>query len=204
MPGFNLGLQGDEYLNGNNPSNTIELKRKYRWVFRVLGTANNGGWTQAGLLLLQSASRPSFSFEEIEMHHGQEVSKFAGKSSWEVVTLVWYDAEQPDISGACYSWLQTVILISSQGVAPPSQYKKQAQLAITNGVGVDVENWFMYGCWPVTVNWQELNYSSNEMLTCEATMRYDRAVRTCGPTQSIPGVDSPPGPSCSSAFIPGT
>lgn len=204
MPGFNLGLGTDNYLDNSNPQNTIELKRKYRWVFRILGAANRGGWTPAGLLLLQSAQRPNFSFEEIEMHHGQEVSKFAGKSSWEVVTLVWYDAEQPDISGACYSWLQTVINISSQGVAPPAQYKKTAQLAITNGVGVDVENWNMYGCWPVTVNWQELNYSSNEMLTCEATMRYDRAIRTCGGAPSIAGVVSPPGPVCSTAFVPGT
>lgn len=203
MPGFNLGLAGDEYLDGANPSNTIELKRKYRWVFRLLGTNATGGWTPAGLLLLQSANRPSFQFEEIEMHHGQEVSKFAGKSTWEVVTLVWYDAEQPDISGAVYSWLQTVINITSQGVAPPAQYKKRAALSITNGVGVDVETWSMYGSWPVTVNWQELNYSSNELLTCEATMRYDRAVRSCGEGPSIGGVTAPPGPVCSSAFVPG-
>lgn len=203
MPGFNLGQAGDEYLGGNNPANTIELKRKYRWVFRLLGTNATGGWTQAGLLLLQSANRPNFQFEEIEMHHGQEVSKFAGKSTWEVVTLVWYDAQQPDISGACYSWLQTVINITSQGVAPPAQYKKRAELAITDGVGVDVETWTMYGSWPVTVNWQELNYSSNELLTCEATMRYDRAIRSCGPGSNIQGVTPPPGPVCSTAFVPG-
>lgn len=203
MPGFNLGLDGDEYFGGNNPSNNVEIKRRYRWVFRILGTTNSGGWTPAGLLLLLSATRPNLTIEEIEMHSGQEVARFAGKSSWEVCTLTWYDAEQPDISGAVWSWISTVINIQSQGVAVPASYKKFAQLAMTNGLGVDIENWNMYGAWPTNFNGGDLNYSSNEMATVEATMRFDRAVRVCGQGPTIPGVAAPPGPNCSSAFVAG-
>lgn len=202
MPGFNIGsISGSAYLGGNNPQNTTETKRKYRWVFRILGGAGNGGWTQQGLLLLQSASRPSITLQEIEMHHGQEMASFAGKHTWENINLVWYDAEQPDISGAVYAWINTVINLQSMGVDVPANYKKFAQLDITNGLGEAVEEWNIHGSWPLNANWQDLSYSANELLTCEATLKYDRAIRTCGPvTNNIQGV-TPPGINCSPAFV---
>lgn len=177
MPGFNINGSGGQ--NGNSPSHTVEVRRKHRWFFETLGRGT-GTWSQTELLMLQSASRPSFKFDEAEMHHNQEIVRFAGKQSWEPVTLKWYDGEQnPDIARGVYHWLETVVNMASIQVASPTNYKKQATLAVTNGNGNTNERWTMYGTWPQAVNWQELDYSATELLTCEATMRYDRAVRDC-------------------------
>ena len=84
MPGFNINPFGGGY-SGVGPSNTVEVRRKHRWVFETLGRGT-GQFSQAELLILQSASRPSFKFEEPEMHHNQEVARFAGKQDWDPVT----------------------------------------------------------------------------------------------------------------------
>lgn len=130
--------------------------------------------------MLQSASRPSFDLEEPEMHHNQEHAYFAGKQKWEPVTLVWYDIEQdPDISKGVYQWIETVVDLTAVNVAHPSMYKRTAELQVEDGFGNPTDVWIMYGTWPKSCNFQELDYTSTDLLTCEATMRYDRAIRTC-------------------------
>lgn len=191
MPGFNVQGVGGGY-SPQGPSNNIEVRRKHRWVLETLGRGV-GVFSQAELLVLQSASRPSFKFEEPEMHHNQEVARFAGKQDWDPVTLVWYDTEQsPDISAGIYQWLETVSNMESVAVAHPRFYKRTASLLWLDGTGQETERWTMYGTWPASVNWQEGDYTSTDLMTIEATMRYDRAVRSC---RQVPN-PRPFSPSC--------
>lgn len=176
MPGFNVGSLGGGY-NEYGPSNTVETRRRHRWVFESIGRGT-GMFSETELLLLQSASRPQFSFEEPEMHHNQEVSRFAGKQDWESITLTWYDAEQdPDISRGIYHWIETVVNMVSIHVAHPRFYKRTASLAMLDGTGQHNEVWSLYGTWPTSFNGGELDYTSTEIMTVEAVMRFDRAVR---------------------------
>lgn len=175
MPGFNVNGAGE------GPSNMIEIRRKHRWQFSVLGRGANS-FTQSELLVLQSAARPSFKFEEPEMHHNQEVAYFAGKQSWDPVTLVWYDVQQqPDVSAGIYNWIETVVAMDKIQVSHPAKYKKTAELDMLDGAGNVTETWVMYGTWPQACNWQELDYTSTDLQTIEATMRFDRAIRKCTP-----------------------
>lgn len=191
MPGFNVQPFGGGY-SSEGPSNTVEVRRKHRWVFETLGRGT-GVFSQSELLVLQSASRPSFKFEEPEMHHNQEVARFAGKQDWDPITLVWYDVEQsPDISRGIYSWIETVTNMQSMAVAHPRFYKRTASLLMLDGSGQKTEQWQMFGTWPVSSNWQELDYTSTDLMTIEATMRYDRAIRTC---MQVPN-PQPISPSC--------
>ena len=191
MPGFNIAPYGGGY-SAQGPSNTIETRRKHRWVFETLGRGT-GVFSQSELLVLQSASRPSFKFEEPEMHHNQEVVRFAGKQDWEPVTLVWYDAQQsPDVSRGIYQWIETVVNMQSIKVAHPSLYKRTAALLMLDGAGQTSEKWTMIGTWPSAVNWQELDYTSTDLMTIEATMRYDRAIREC----ITPPAPTPIAPNC--------
>ncbi len=177
MPGFNVHPFGGGYSETDGPSNTIETRRKHRWVFETLGRGT-GTFSQSELLVLQSASRPAFKFDEPEMHHNQEVARFAGKQDWDPVTLVWYDVEQdPDISRGIYHWIETVVNMQTIAMAHPRFYKRTAALLMIDGSGQTTEQWSMMGTWPAAVNWQELDYSSTDLMTIEATMRFDRAVR---------------------------
>lgn len=191
MPGFNIMPYGGGY-SAQGPSNTLETRRKHRWVFESIGRGT-GSFSQAELLVLQSASRPSFKFEEPEMHHNQEVARFAGKQDWDPVTLTWYDVQQdPDVSRGIYHWIETVVNMQSIKVAHPRLYKKTAKLSMIDGAGSTTESWTMLGTWPANCNWQELDYTSTDIQTIEATMRFDRAIREC---VSIPA-PQPIAPNC--------
>lgn len=178
MPGFNIGNGG----GANEPRNVAETRRKHRWTFEVIA---QGVISREAILFLQKATRPSFKYEEAIMHHDQEQAHFAGKQSWEPCQMAWYDAEQsPDVSDQIAKWLQTVTTggLGEGGgqvsVAVPSDYKKEANLTMTNGAGQPTERWAMKGVWPMTVNWGDLDYTNTEIQLIEVTMRFDRAIRT--------------------------
>jgi hypothetical protein len=174
MPGFTVGGRG------GGPNHMIETRRKHRWIFRTLGQASLGDFDPPVLLILKEASRPQPTIEEPEMHHNQEKAYFAGKHSWEPCKMVWYDGEQsPDVSEEMWKWLNGVIEIHGANlpVEVPGQYKKEGTLAMLRGDGDDSETWRMYGCWPQTINWNNLDYMDTEIQTIEVTMRFDRAVR---------------------------
>jgi hypothetical protein len=191
LPGFNIGGVGGGDGDAG-PSNVIEVRRKHRWRFEVLMRGDTP-FPDNSRLSLQSASRPSFKFEEPEMHHNQEVARFAGKQDWDPVTLTWYDVQQdPDNSAEIYMWIESVVSMSTVHVAHPVSYKKVASLVMVDGFGEPSERWRMYGTWPAACNWGELDYTSTDLQTIEATMRFDRAVRDC----HIPGVVHSNYPAC--------
>lgn len=171
MPGFKVDGEGNNL--GDAPTNVTETKRKHRWYFSTLEPVADI------LLYLQSASRPNFTFEEPEMHHNEEVVRFAGKRSWEAITMTWYDAVQPkDVSSKLYDWVNGIVgSIPNADVNPPDEYKKEGNLEMLDGAGGSVEKWVLKGCWPQTINWGDLDYTSTDIQTCECTMRFDRAQR---------------------------
>ena len=184
MPGFNINGSGG--FGANSPTNQLETRRAYRWFFETLGRGNTG-WTSKELLVLQKAKRPSFKYSELTMDHQQEKVYYAGKQEWENISLTWYDIEQnPNVSQGLYVWLETVCRLDTISVNHPLNYKKPASLKMVDGGCKTSETWNMFGCWPVSFNWQELDYANDAILTCEATMRYDRAIRLCA-TPAIPG-----------------
>ena len=179
MPGFMIADAGGGGAEAGLqvPANTVETRRKHRWVFELIGRAD-GPMPSNALVLLRECTRPNFTFEEPDMHHNQEVAYFAGKQKWEPIKLVWYDAEQdPDVSKEMYTWLKGVVNIDQATVALPNVYKKQAKLSMIKGDGSVSETWTMAGCWPQNVNWSDLNYTNTEIQVVEVNMRYDRAIR---------------------------
>ena len=168
MPGFQIGGQGE------GPSNTVETRRKHRWVWTVLGTLTD---TQI-MLLLKSAQRPKVILEEPVLHHNQEQVYFAGKQSWDPIELTFYDAENsPDSSKGLWDWYNKAIDVPSANVEIPSKYKKESTLQMKNGKGETKETWKIFGCWPKEVNWEALAYEDTEIATIVVSMRFDRAIR---------------------------
>lgn len=174
MPGFNID---GGYRNGPNP--IAEVRRTYRWVFQSIGHLPG---SREILLLLRSASRPSVSMEQVEMHHQQERVYYAGKHTFEPITMTWYDVEQdPDVSDAMWRWINVCLDLPGMTVAAPSSYKRNnSELRMRDGRGNTTESWRLYHGWPANVNWEGLDYTSTDLQVIEVEFRYDRAVRLGG------------------------
>jgi len=171
MPGFNIGGGGDV-------NNTVETRRKHRWIFSTVGQDATVG--RDILLLLKTAQRPKFNLEKPELHHDQEVAYFAGKQTWDELSMEFYDAEQqPNSSEAIWNWIAGTVVaqVPAATVGLPSQYKVNSELQMTDNVGGVNEQWSLKGSWPCDSNWNDLDYTDTEIQTISVTLRFDRAVR---------------------------
>lgn len=176
MPGFSLG-------GGANtaPDFKAEYRRKHRWLFSssdVLGAKD--------FAYLKSAKRPSIKFEEVKVHHDQEVSYLAGKHAFDPIDIEFNDAMNPtDISKKIYDWL-----IGGKGVFgsfgtgdavtvnSPEAYKINFELQLVDGTGATIETWQLYNAWPINIDWGDLNYEQNEVATVKVQLKFDRALKT--------------------------
>jgi hypothetical protein len=175
MPGFKIN-GGDA---NTEKSNVAEFRRKHRW--RV--TRGDSDPKNEDFIYLKSASRPSFKFSPAEFHHDQEKAFLAGKQEWDPIELVFYDSvgrgsDGPDITSVMYEWIKSVCNIDLAICSLPSQYKKTLIIQSTDAFGDALETWTLYGAWPVSSNWNNLDYSANDIQEVNISIQFDRALQT--------------------------
>lgn len=175
MPGF--------ALQQNNPNKQIpnakaEPRFKHRWTFSV---ALTGTQYKNIFLYLKSASRPKVNVDSVEMWHNQAPAYFAGRSQWNSISITFYDIqEDPDVSAALWDWHQMVVKHTADDSAEAKKvkdYKKNGTLEQLKADGTCGEKWILHNCWPVSVDFQSLDYSSSEIQTIVAELKYDAATR---------------------------
>lgn len=177
MPGFQV--QGSA-VDGQNKNNRIETRRKHRWRFTA-GFLRPNEW-----IYLEKAARPSFQLENPEMHHDQEVAYFAGKQTFEEITLEFYDAigGNVDVTRRLYEWIaggtseSVVNLGDPASVNIPASYKTDIELEMTDGQGNPLDAWTLFGAWPKSTNWNDLDYTNTEIQRVTVVLKFDRAVKT--------------------------
>jgi len=176
MPGF--------ALQKNDPKKRIpnakaEPRFKHRWTFSVALTGNN--YDNKIFLYLKSASRPKVNVDSVEMWHNQAPAYFAGRSQWNSISITFYDIqEDPDVSATLWNWHQMVVKHTRSDTATAQKvanYKKNGTLEQLKADGTCGEKWTLYNCWPVSVDFQNLDYSSSEIQTIVAELKYDAAIR---------------------------
>jgi len=178
MPGFSIDkASGGKELTKNNKA---EFRRKHRWR---LSSDDKTGLLKRDWLYLSKAQRPSFKFEEAVVHHDQEEAYFAGKNKWDPIELSFYDTVKgdnvKDTSEILYKWiLNGVVGLSEKAhVNLPSAYKLNVTIECTSNVGEPDETWTLFGAWPISSNWNDLDYSSSEIQQITVSLKFDRAKR---------------------------
>ncbi len=178
MPGFNINSGSPD-----QPGARSEPRRQHRWLVTL--TIDNEQFS----VYLKKATRPEFSLNAVEMHHNQEVSYHVGKQTWNELTLEFYDIEvDPDISAKIFEWVNggsnspiiSGLASASEtvNVNPASTYKATvAEVQMLDGSGNPTETWKYHNVWPIKTNWNELDFSSDEIMLVTVNCRYDRATK---------------------------
>ena len=99
-----------------------------------------------------------------------------GKTSWNDLTLTFYDVEQqPDVSAGIFEWLQNDNYnINAATPNHPRTYKKDAELSLLAHTGNPTERWKLCNAWPYDVDWGNLDYTAEELCEIVVIMKYDR------------------------------
>lgn len=155
-----------------------KLKNLWRVTF-----ANLGGGVDSQPLSLQATNvtRPSLSFEEIELHRYNSRAFVAGKHLFEPMTITFED----DVSGTATRVIQEQLqkqqwLIGAEGPwlgkgEEGSLYKFVTYLDLMDGKEQVIEKWTVEGCFFQAVDYGDVDYSANEAATINCTIRYDHA-----------------------------
>ncbi len=162
--GFDFGL--------NSPL-TI-FKRKNRWVFSIPNISDE----TISALPPSKSSRPSISFKEIEAQHLNETIYYPGKPDWKPITISLYDIKKENVEkNPVFDWL--IKLYDPQkgkfSYSCDGFKQQEAILELLDGCGGILEKWKFINVWPQNVEFGDLDMQSSEILTCDLTLRYDRA-----------------------------
>lgn len=159
------------------------FKRKFRWLLKIDGVSAQG----VNALPPEKSARPSMSFKENEVQHISESVFFPGKPEWKPLNLTLYDINCN--SNPVFDWLNSLYqprtgkycYVVNENFAnqnDPTAYtgfKKNAELLLYDGCGDCIEKWRYENCYPQSVDWQDLDMGSSDILMVEVTLRYDRA-----------------------------
>lgn len=165
------------------------LMPKLQYRFRIL--FDNFGVSQPTTELTKQVmdfTRPNVSFPEIPLELYNSRVYLAGKPAWEAVSVNVRDDVSGEVARLVGEQVQKQFDFSEQAsAAAGNNYKFQLRCQILdggNGVFAPnvLEEWELYGCYLASVNYNSLNYGTNEAVTIAMSIRFDNAVQT--PTES--------------------
>ena len=161
------------------------LMPKLKYRFRVL-FENFGISTPRTELTKQvmDFTRPTVSFEPIDIPIYNSTIKLAGKYSWGDITTNLRDDAGGAVSKLVGEQLQKQLDFMEQASASSGiDYKFLTRFEVLDGGNgtsepIALETWEIYGCYLSEVNYNDMNYGSSEAATIAMTIRFDNAVQT--------------------------
>lgn len=172
------------------------LMPKLQFRFRM--TFFNFGLGDTDLQLTRQVidlSRPNLSFAEIPLQVYNSTIKIAGKHTWADMTVNLRDDAGGNVSRLVGEQLQKQLdFVEQASAAAASDYKFSAYIDILDGGNGAydaniLERWELYGCFLKTVNYNNMNYGTNEDVRIALTITYDNAVQSDG-NDSLDGAPS--------------
>ena len=166
-------------------SGILQPKLKNRW--RVI-FSNMGGGIASQPLSLQciTITRPTLTFEEVQLDRYNSRAWIAAKHMWEPMTITFED----DVSGTASRVIQDQLqaqqfLIGAEGAwlaarGEGSLYKFVTTLDQLDGNEQVIEEWIIEGCWLQSTTYGDNDYAASEAIVIELSVRYDHARQVLG------------------------
>ena len=133
---------------------------------------------------VQDVTRPNLSFENMTLDVYNSKVYYAGKHTWEAITLTLRDDVSNNVQKQVGEQLQKQFdFFEQSSAASGTDCKFVTRIEITDGgnganaVGV-LETFELYGCFIESANYNTLAYSSSEPVTVQLSIRYDNAIQS--------------------------
>jgi hypothetical protein len=178
---FNMTVAADN-AGGNQGLLMPKLQYRFRVNFLNFGVDAAGGLALTKQVV--DIARPQIQFQEITLPVYNSTLYLAGKYSWQPITVNIRDDASGTVAKAVGQQVQKQLDFVEQASAATGQdYKFQTNIEVLDGgngtsAPVVLEAWEIYGCFVQTVNYNTLNYGTNEPVTISLTLRYDNAINS--------------------------
>ena len=161
------------------------LMPKLKYRFRV-SLENFGAGSPVVELTKQviDVTRPNVNFESIAIDVYNSKVYYAGKHTWQPITLTVRDDVNNSVNKLAGEQLQKQFDFFEQASAASGQdYKFTMRIEILDGgngtstPGI-LDTWELYGCYLTSANYGSLDYSQSAPVQVELSIQYDNAVQT--------------------------
>jgi len=177
---FNMTVASDN-AGGNQGLLMPKLQYRFRVNFLNFGTSASTNELTKQVI---DVTRPSVSFGEITIPVYNSTMYLAGRHEWQPMTINVRDDATGSVSKLVGQQLQKQMDFVEQASAATGQdYKFQTNIEILDGgngtaAPVVLETWEVYGCFLQGANYNNLAYSTNEVVTIQMAIRFDNAVQS--------------------------
>jgi hypothetical protein len=167
----------------NSAQGLLMPKLKFRFRVTFLGLGVTQPTTELTKQVI-SFTRPSVTFENIDLPIYNSTIRLAGKHSWADITCEVSDDAAGNVSRLVGEQLQKQLDFMEQSSAASGiDYKFTTVFEVLdggNGVNTPIalETWTISGCYLQAVNYNDANYGTSDAMTVSMTMRYDNALQT--------------------------
>ena len=158
-----------------------KLKYRFRAVFENFGVSTPRTELTKQVI---DFTRPSVSFEEMQVPIYNSTIYLAGKYSWEAISVNLRNDAGGNVAKLVGEQLQKQLDFMEQASASSGiDYKFTTRCEILDGGNgaaqpVVLETWELYGCYLTSVNYNDLNYSESAPVTVTMNIRFDNAIQT--------------------------
>jgi hypothetical protein len=177
---FNMTVASD---NAGGNQGLLMPKLQYRFRVNFLNFGTNNATNELTKQVID-VTRPSVSFGEINIPVYNSTMYLAGRHEWQPLTVNVRDDASGSVSKLVGQQLQKQMDFVEQASAATGQdYKFQTNIEILDGgngtaTPIVLETWECYGCFLQSANYNNLAYSSNEVVTIQMSIRFDNAVQS--------------------------
>jgi len=177
---FTVPLDSDQSANAQGLL-MPKLQYRFRATFENLGVSTPRTELTKQVI---DITRPSVTFEEMEIPIYNSRVYLAGKHAWDLCTVNFRDDVNGSVTRLLGEQIQKQFDVMEQASAAAGiDYKFITRFEVLDGgngasAANVLETWELYGCFLQNVNYNTLAYASNEPVTITASIRFDNAVQT--------------------------
>jgi hypothetical protein len=174
---------------GGNQSATTQGLLMPKLKFRFRGEFENFGISNPKTELtkqIMTFARPQVTFDPVEIPVYNSKIYLAGRPTWNAVSVTMRDDAGGNVSRLVGEQLQKQFDFMEQASAASGiDYKFISRIEMLDGANGNtepqvLESWELYGCFLTDVNYNDVDYGSNDPVTITMAIRYDNAIQTTG------------------------
>ena len=126
--------------------------------------------------IIKAAARPSLTNGEVILDHINVERKLKGKTRWQDISITLYDPIVPSGAQSVMVWVRLHHESVTGRDGYSTQYKKDVRFNSLSPTGEIIEEWLLKGAFIADSNFGTMDWSTEESVQIELTLKYDYAV----------------------------
>jgi len=147
--------------------NKFEPKRNYRWVLAIEGI---------DAFLITKTARPTVNISDKKIDFINSYRMVSGKLTFGDMSVTLHDPIAPSGAQQVTEWIRTHYESVSGRAGYADFYKRDIQIKLLDPIGTVVELWDVKGAMISSATFGSLDYSGDETVTIDLTLKFDNCV----------------------------